>query len=118
MIYKHTAMCEPMPIGNPTKVDINIWSHLFFGFVDCTVRSPPEEYIGLLSIRISGRLISPKGTFRGFFFSEELKFALNNGYKIIKIHNLIQFKKGSAFKELIIELNNMKIEAQLNGQAL
>lgn len=111
-----TAMIRPMPIGEPTKIDTNLFGTNFFGFVDCTVRVPDTEYIGLLSIKWNGRLICPKGQFRGFFFSEELQFALANGYTIVKIHNLIQFQKGNAFKELILELNAMKIEAQLNNQ--
>jgi len=105
-----------MPIGEPTKIDTILFGTNFFGFVDCTVRVPDTEYIGLLSIKWNGRLICPKGQFRGFFFSEELQFALANGYTIVKIHNLIQFQKGNAFKELILELNAMKIEAQLNNQ--
>jgi len=111
-----TAMCEPMPVGTPTKVDSNLWGQNFFGFIDTTVQAPANEYLGLLSIKFQGRLICPGGTFRGLFFSEELKFALAHGYKIIKIHNLIQFQKGGVFQNLILKLNDMKIQAQVQGQ--
>lgn len=95
-----TAMCEPMPIGNPTVIDPLLWGHNFFGFVDATVRAPTNEYIGLLSIKWQGRLVCPAGTFRGLFFSEELKFALDNGYTIIQIHQLIQFTRGETLSIL------------------
>ncbi|CAG8582384.1 14598_t:CDS:1, partial [Rhizophagus irregularis] len=42
------------------------------------MRAPANEYIGLLPIKLQGRLICPGGTFSGLFFSEELKFALEN----------------------------------------
>lgn len=99
-----TAMCEYMPVGEPTIISTNLFGHNFFGFIDCTVQAPLEEYIGLLSIKWQGRLICPKGEFRGLFFSEEIKFALDHGYKLIKIHNIIQFQRGDAFKELILNL--------------
>jgi hypothetical protein len=111
-----TAMCKPMPIGKPLILDPSLFNEEFFGFVDCTVQTPVDEFIGLLSIKLKGRLTSPKGQFRDLFFSEELHFALANGYTIIKIHNLIKFQKGEAFKELILILNQMKIDAQLNKQ--
>jgi DNA polymerase elongation subunit (family B) len=51
------------------------------------------------------------------FFSEELKFALDNGYKIITIHHLYSFQRGdNCFLGLIEKLNDMKVEAQLNNQ--
>lgn len=44
----------------------------FLGFVQATVRAPANEYIGLLPIKLKGRLICPGGTFKGFFFSDPL----------------------------------------------
>lgn len=111
-----TAMLNYFPSGKPSIVDTQFWSKEFFGFVDATVKSPLDEYIGLLSIKLQGRLVCPKGIFRGLFFSEELKFAIDNGYQIVKIHNLIQFTKAYAFKDLILCLNEMKVTAQQEGK--
>nr|AHJ10973.1 plasmid related DNA polymerase [Rhizophagus sp. DAOM 213198] len=114
-----TAMCEPMPVGHPRIIDSLTEYQLedFFGFVEATVLAPENEYIGLLPIKHQGRLICPKGAFTGLFFSEELKFALNNKYKILNITKAYKFKKGvHTFLELITQLNEMKITAQLNNQ--
>lgn len=124
-----TAMSKPMPVGlptleyypNPEALKESLKSGDFFGFVEATVQAPPLNthtgYIGLLLIRLQGRLICPGGLYSGFFFSEELLFALNNGYSLISIKNVYSFQRGiNTFKELIATLNQMKIEAQLNSQ--
>jgi hypothetical protein len=124
-----TAMCKPMPVGMPTLVhypsitafETSLRSGEFFGFVQCTVQAPftstPAGYIGILPIKLQSRLICPGGTFVGFFFSEELLFALNNGYTLLSIKLAYKFQRGeNTFKQLIQKLNEMKIEAQLNNQ--
>nr|AHJ10972.1 plasmid related DNA polymerase [Rhizophagus sp. DAOM 213198] len=66
-----TAMCRSMPVGMPQLVNLTIDEFLnsdFFGFVEVVVRASSEEYIGLLPIKLQGRLICPGGTFSGFFF--------------------------------------------------
>jgi hypothetical protein len=48
---------------------------------------------------------------------EELKFALANGYELNKIGEAYAFQRGeNTFKALIEQLNEMKRQAQLNGQ--
>ena len=61
-----TAMCEPLPVGLPTPINLSINEFLkgdFFGFIEATVQAPPHNtpagYIGLLAIRHEGRLICP-----------------------------------------------------------
>lgn len=50
-------MCKPMPVGTPRLLKPNLYSSSFFGYVDATVQSPDNEYIGLLSIKYEGKLI-------------------------------------------------------------
>jgi hypothetical protein len=116
-----TAMCRTMPVGLPKIISPSEYSNTFFGFVDATVIAPDPStyagYVGLLPIKSQGKLICPGGIFRGLFFTEELNFALANGYKIKTIHQLYGFQRGvNTFRDLIEKLNTMKIEAQLNNQ--
>jgi hypothetical protein len=115
-----TAMCRPMPVGIPTPKSLTppeFEDSDFFGFLEATVQAPPNEYIGLLPIRIDGRLVCPVGTFSGFFFSEELRFALANGYTLSNIDKAWSFQRGdNAFRTLIEQLNTMKVTAQLEGK--
>jgi hypothetical protein len=98
-----TAMCQPIPVGAPTPVILTpdqFYQGGFFGYLIGTVRVPETQYIGLLPIRHNGRLICPGGTFEGFFFSEELRFALANGYELLSIHQAISFERGQNTKNM------------------
>lgn len=93
----------------------------FFGFLEATVEAPspdtPGGYIGLLPLKVKGRLVCPGGIFKGFFFSEELRFALENGYTLLNITKAYSFQKGiNTFKDLINQLNSMKIQAQQDNK--
>jgi len=120
------AMCRSMPVGLPTLVNLTIKEFLegeFFGYLEATVLAPspdtPGGYIGLLPLKVKGRLICPGGTLTGLFFSEELRFALANGYTLVSITTAYSFEKGNnTFKDLINQLNSMKIEAQQNKKIL
>nr|AHJ10965.1 plasmid related DNA polymerase [Rhizophagus sp. DAOM 213198] len=52
-------MCNSMPVGSPRLIDSNSYTDSFFGFVDCTVKSPINEYIGLLPVKWQGKLVCP-----------------------------------------------------------
>lgn len=98
-----TAMTEPMPVGAPVLTTLTpnqFYEGDFFGFVKARVQAPDNQYIGLLPTRLNGRLVCPIGDFEGLFFSEELRFALRNGYKLIHISLAYQFEKGeNCFKD-------------------
>jgi DNA polymerase type B, organellar and viral len=119
-----TAMCRPMPVGIPTLLNLTNEEFLngeFFGFLEVTIEAPPSNtpggYIGLLPVKHQGRLICPGGIFTGWYFSEELRFALANGYKLLSIKQAYSFQRGdNTFLALIQQLNQMKIEAQQNNQ--
>lgn len=119
-----TAMCKPMPVGAPTPTLLTpkeFKEGPFFGYLEATVQAPssntPGGYIGLLPIRLGGRLVCPGGVFSGFFFSEELRFALANGYELRTIGEAYAFQRGdNTFLALIKKLNQMKVNAQLEGR--
>jgi hypothetical protein len=102
-----TTMCKPMPVGQPSLVTLSIQQFLegdFFGFIQATVQAPPVTtpggYLGLLPMKYNGRLICPGGIFEGMFFSEELRFALANGYKLINVSTAYKFLRGeNTFKD-------------------
>jgi len=92
-----TAMLRPMPVGEPRLIFLSDQEFLkgeFFGYIEATVRAPLNEYVGLLPLSLNGRLVCPIGTFSGFFFSEELQFALKNGYKLLSVGKAYAFERG------------------------
>nr|YP_008474718.1 truncated DNA polymerase [Glomus cerebriforme]AGJ98100.1 truncated DNA polymerase [Glomus cerebriforme] len=116
-----TAMCREIPVGLPTPTTLTDLDPTFFGYLQATVKAPapdtPGGYIGLLPIKLGGRLVCPGGEFSGFFFSEELRFALANGYKLLNIGEAWLFQRGeNTFRALIEKLNAMKVQAQKEGK--
>lgn len=63
-----------------------------FGFHDVTVEIP-EMHLPVLHTHHEGKLLFPTGTFRGTYFSEELKLAVTQGAKILKHHEGMKFSK-------------------------
>lgn len=87
------------------------------GFFDCDITAP-DNYIPILPTRHDRKLIFANGTFRGVFYSEELKLALEHGYQINKIHRGIEFfESRDLFSEYIDYWFEQKNNA-LKGSAL
>lgn len=73
-----------------------------FGFFYCKVKTT-QNYLGLLPVRTkTGGLIFPVGEWEGWYFSEELKYALENGFEI-------EVVRGYKFKE-VTEVFNKFVE--------
>jgi hypothetical protein len=116
-----SAMLKDLPVGSPIfqVFPTNVFLETdWFGFVHCTVKAPENLNIGILSIRVDGKLITPTGIFNGTFFSEELRFALKYGYTILGISYGYKFNKSNkVFDNLIHNLSNMKIKAELDNNS-
>lgn len=115
-----TAMLNPMPVGEPrfqTHITIEeVTSGSFYGFVHATVRAPKDLNIGVLSVRRSGKLITPTGTFNGTWFSEELVNALQYGYEIVSVAYGYMFERDdNVFRDLITQLMDMKTAYTVSG---
>lgn len=83
-----------------------------FGFFYCKVTSPSNpifKYIGMLPYRNSkGSLTFPIGSWEGWYFSEEFKFAAKLGYKIqvLKGYNFDTIE--APLKNYIMSLDSIK----------
>lgn len=78
-----------------------------FGFFKCHI-SAPNSYLGLLPVRTKKGLVCPTGSYEGWYFSEELKLAVNHGYKV-KLFEGYNFEKVSnVFNEYVNKLYNIK----------
>jgi len=53
-----------------------------FGFFYCKIDTPLNDYLGLLPVRNKFGIELPLGSWEGWYFSEELKFAQENSCKI------------------------------------
>jgi DNA polymerase type B, organellar and viral len=80
-----------------------------FGFFYCKVKTPANNYLGLLPYRTSkGNLLFPTGEWHGWYFSDRLKFALINGYEIEIIKGYNFEKTQNAFTKFVKNIYEIK----------
>ena len=89
------------------NMDISELIEDLFGFYYCEVITS-DKYIGLLPYRDDEGLIMPLGTIKGWYFSEELKFAYMHGYKVHIISGYKFNKCENVFTKYISELYKIK----------
>ena len=78
-----------------------------FGFFYCEIETD-SNYLGLLPVRRPEGLVMPLGKWNGWYFSEELKFASDNGYKIKVIRGYNFNKEYNVFDDYINYLYDIK----------
>lgn len=103
-----SCMKSPMPRGRPvwyTADKVKSEWETFFGFVECTIFCPSTIRYPVLPVKsgigTEARQYMPIGTFRGLWFSEEIRFALRLGYEIREIHRGFAFLSGDLFSNFV-----------------
>jgi uncharacterized protein YprB with RNaseH-like and TPR domain len=110
-----TAMLKPLPVGQPVH-SLNKNLNELFGYVKATVTTPPNLQVPILPYKMKTsdghRLIHPVGTWTGWYFSEELKYAVEHyGYKVT-VHESYLYRKGfDVFKDYVNVLGKIKQES-------
>lgn len=109
-LYPYAALND-MPGMNAVK--INYYSSIpfdksMFGFYNCIIETPLDSYFGLLPVRGSLGLKFPLGKYSGWYFSEELAFAQDNGYKITVLNGYHFDRVKDVFKSYIEKVYDMK----------
>lgn len=112
-LYPHSMSSFPSPVGKPIKFtgDPSKFRDDPFGFFYVNVKTPENLFIPILQTRVKTtdgtKTMAPLGTWKGWYFSEEIKLAMNNGYEI-EILNGYLFEKGYIFKDYVLDLYNIK----------
>ena len=109
--YPH-SMKNPMPIGVPVYTDNKNLDELF-GFVKAKVVTPSASILKnpILPVRTEKGLTCPRGTFYGWWFSEELKNAVKYGYKVSVIGGWTFQKSNELFDKYVDQLYEIKAKA-------
>jgi len=112
-LYPYVMLSNEYPIGDPIyieypnpltlKKETNI-----FGFFYAKIITPINLSYPILQNHFNNSTISPIGSFEGWFFSEELKNALNFGYKISILKGYL-FEKGKIFEGYVNDLYKMRL---------
>ena len=103
------AMCNQMPCEYIETVDdcTNIKLEDIFGYCKAKIITPNNLMYPLLPHKIDGDTVHPIGTWVGIYFSEELKFVKEHGYKVelITVH---KFSKEDVFTNYVNHFYNEK----------
>ncbi|XP_054158248.1 uncharacterized protein LOC128956547 [Oppia nitens] len=133
-LYPYVLSKRLFPIGHPSVLTdfINTSIDNYFGFIKCRVIPPKQLYIPILPVRYNGKLYFPlcktclesksddycvhsdcERMLVGTWFSEELKCALNFGYKINLIIEVLNYEEKSSeiFSPYIKTFLKIKTEA-------
>jgi len=104
------SMMKPMPFKiikyhNNLNIDLTVDTELF-GFFEaqCYV---PNNVRPMLSYKHQGKIIYPHGTWKGVYFTEEMKALLEYGYKF-KILRGYEFSKIDLFNDYVYHFYNKK----------
>lgn len=79
-----------------------------FGFFYCRIETPHNNYLGVLPVKSAKGLIFPLGIWEGWYFSEELKFAKTNGYKIKVLKGYTFNREVNVFKGYVDKVYKIK----------
>nr|P33537.1 RecName: Full=Probable DNA polymerase [Neurospora crassa]CAA39046.1 putative DNA polymerase [Neurospora crassa] len=105
-----TAMMMPMPVGIPVHTFCKNLNEIF-GFVRAKIITPAINIPVLpCRVKVNGvqKLIFPIGEWTGWYFSEELKLAVEYGYKIEVLESYVFEKRDDPFKEYIEHFASIK----------
>lgn len=106
------CMLKDMPVGTPKPYDVSKGLENLFGFAEAEVACPSNLNIPVLPVKavINGteKLVFPTGTFKGVFFSEELKYAETLGYSIKLIRGLEFNRSKDLFYSYVHNFYNKK----------
>jgi len=113
-LYPSVNYYDDYPLGHPEKIleDFDYTLESYFGFVDCDVICPKDLYFPVLANKGKKLMFDLKDK-RGVWATNELKKALEMGYKIKKIYEVYNFENTSnnLFKGYISKFLKIKQEA-------
>lgn len=83
-----------------------------FGFYYVQVQAPLSSYLGLLPVRNKSGIFFPVGNSSGWYFSEELRFAINNKYVVKFIEGYTFNTQSNVFNNYVNNIYNIKSKSK------
>jgi hypothetical protein len=106
--YPYQMVNHDMPIGRACRT--KLWDSRRLGLYDVSVRAPKSLVVPILPLRDKKGIVWPAGSFRTTVTSEEIKFAVAQGYVIEKIHDgLVWHETGRPFEVFISRCKYLRV---------
>lgn len=116
------AMQEELPLPQSVKkIDIPTSENInnYEGVSEITIICPSNLDKPVLPVRYEGKLLFPTGKIKGVYNHNEIRKALELGYKIISIDKQIIYTRTfKIFKKFVDVLYNLRKEQKENGDVL
>jgi hypothetical protein len=112
-LYPSILAYNPVPIGNPIWFEGDCLKFIpdAFGFFKCNIETPNNIKHPILQTRIkvngSYKTVAPLGKWTGVLFSEEVRFAISQGYKIEVLEGYT-FEKANIFQNYVFDIYAIK----------
>jgi len=124
-----------MQIHDIPQGDLNRLAYQYFGFIQCTVESPNKLLHPVLPLKINGKLMFPlcqecavsqhlrcphgRKTLSGTWFTGEIQYAIECGYKIIHVDLIEHYpsKRKSPYYDFIRYCIDQKEQAERENNA-
>lgn len=115
-LYPYAALND-MPGLTCKKILMGGKNEITFGWFYCVIDATnvTHKYLGLLPVR-HDKLIFPSGKWKGWYFSEELIFAKQFGYKITGLKGYEFSRVNGVFDSYIKDIYNKKVTATNSTQ--
>jgi len=98
---------EPLGFAKGKAGQDKVLSGAYEGFVEATVYVPPCD-LPPLPYRHDGALYFPVGKFTDWFAACELRHAMQNGAKLLRVLDATAYRPAAPFKEVIADLYRLK----------
>lgn len=133
-MYPWIVAAKPLPVFGHVKIFIgdecsSMDLYAIDGIIKCDVLPPKDVLFPILPVKVSGRLMFPlcytcaneqskiyckhsdvDRIFTGTWIIDEIRVALRQGYEILNIHEIIQFRvKAGLFKKFIDNYFTLKL---------
>lgn len=104
--------------GNDSVKDLGIGLDKVLSIIDCIVRAPDNISIGVLPVRVNGKLTFPLGQFRGVWCNVELIAAMDAGYDIQQVFKYVFYTKSKKyFHDFALSIWDKRIKYRSLGNA-
>ena len=111
--YPYAMLSNPMP-GGPPRISNETNLDNIFGFVEAIITCPQDIKTPLLLHNFNGKNIHPTGTWKGVYFSEELKAVVNHGYKVKMVNVYLFSREKNLFNDYVNHFHDLKKTATVN----
>lgn len=104
--------------GRLWRLELGKRLNKYLAIIECRVRAPSGVKIGVLPVRVGGKLTFPLGEFRGTWCNIEIAAALDQGYEVLEVYQYVFYRQAKPyFRDFANFIWQKRIEYRQAGNA-